>query len=226
VNIFSLASLFRVATFDQTFGATMNKWKVLLAAGALSLAATLPAAAATLQVEGDILTGAAGVTVNTAAGLKTYNVEFLDGSCVTLFSNCAPPGSSLPAFAFTNEDDARVASQALFDQVFLGIFDTQPEKTRGCSFERICRALTPYSLVGNLQLMIGADNFNDTNLLLGPFEGTRFFNPADQNFNTYARWTEVAVVPVPAGATLVLSGLVAFAGLRWRKGRGRRRVQV
>ena len=88
------------------------------------------------------LMGATNVDVNGAS----YDVQFLDGSCISRFLNCNPD-----LFAFNNEADATAASQALLDSVFidstLGLFDTDPELTSGCLSTEVCAVLTPYGLV-------------------------------------------------------------------------------
>jgi hypothetical protein len=43
---------------------------------------------------------------------------------------------------------------------------------------------------------------------------------------TYAVWSEVTPIPLPAGAPLILTGFAALAALRWRKRRENRRAQV
>jgi hypothetical protein len=211
----------------------MKNWKVLLAAGALSLAATLPAAAATLNVDANgFLTGASGVTVATSAGTKTYNVEFLSGSCASIFSNCAadPASSSLPAFAFTTSTDAVAASQSLLDQVFVdgiaGDFDSNPELTRGCL---TCFVLTPFRISLSpffLEIAVVENGFQDLLFLETPFDPAFVLEPSRSLGAVYAVWTEVTPVPLPAGVPLVLSGVTAFAGLAWRKRRETRRAQV
>ena len=96
-----------------------------LAAALSALFLAQGAAAATLQVTGDgILIGARGVTVDGAL----YDVTFLDGSCVAAFGECDSEDDYSVSFAA-----AELFAQALLDQVFLGVFDTDPERTRGCS---------------------------------------------------------------------------------------------
>lgn len=104
--------------------------------------ATTGAQAATLNVVAGILVGASGVDV----GGTLYDVEFVDGTCVGLFSGC----DSVDDFAFTTSSDALAASQALLDEVFIdggpGLFDTHPELTQGCTSVSTCNALTPYAI--------------------------------------------------------------------------------
>ena len=101
------------------------------------------AQAATFDVIGGQLFGASGVDV----GGTLYDVEFLDGSCITLFNGC----DDVSDFTFQTSLAASVASQALLDQVFLdgplGNFDSSPNLTNGCSIglaSTRCWSLTPY----------------------------------------------------------------------------------
>lgn len=91
-----------------------------------------------------LLTGASGVVV----GGRSYSVSFLDGSCFSLFSGC-----SASSFEFQSYDSAKIANQALLDQVFLdvplGQFDSRPELTVGCSDPIRCYVNTPYFLEPN-----------------------------------------------------------------------------
>lgn len=98
-------------------------------------------AAVVLHVSGGQLAGASGVMVKGVS----YDVTFVDGSCVALFSGCNEAGD----FMFKTQVDAVAASAALLEQVLLdgplGNFDTRPQDTVGCSYVYVCSALTPYS---------------------------------------------------------------------------------
>ena len=98
----------------------------LLGAAALSLSlatvATQAAAVPVALINGSgQLTGATGVVV----GAVTYNVSFVDGSCISLFGGCVNA-----SFDFHTLADAIAASQALFTQVVSG-FGNQPGKIFG-----------------------------------------------------------------------------------------------
>jgi len=60
------------------------------------------------------------------AGGTLYNVEFLDGTCIDLYSGC----DEVSDFTFQSFGAAQLASQALLDQVFIdgvdGLFDSDP----------------------------------------------------------------------------------------------------
>lgn len=68
------------------------------------------------------LTGSTGVVV----GAVTYNVSFVDGTCISLIAGCVNASFDFYTFA-----DAFVASQALFTQVISG-FGNHPDKIFGC----------------------------------------------------------------------------------------------
>ncbi|MFQ5598481.1 MAG: hypothetical protein ACE5GK_10575 [Nitrospiria bacterium] len=87
------------------------------------------------------LTGATGVVV----GADTFDVSFLDGLCMDLFSGCDDPGN----FTFTTFEGAKLAAAALEATVFLdsekGFFDSIPSKVRGCSGNITpCSIITPF----------------------------------------------------------------------------------
>ena len=76
--------------------------------------------------------GASGVDV----GGTFYDVQFLDGTCIDLHNSCFEASD----FTFQTQAAARLASQALSDQVFnsdsvLGAFDSTPSLTNGCDAE-------------------------------------------------------------------------------------------
>lgn len=190
----------------------MRKLLGWLLLGCLQLLA--PAAgAATLDVRGGVLYGAGGVVVNGAV----YDVQFVDGTCIGLFSGC----DAAQDFPFAGFATAVAASQALLDQVFLdgpqGDFDSNPTLTRGCeaAFQiGQCSVFTPLDTLVNNVLAnnntvpafdsVGAA-FTLNGEHLGPY-GTV----------VYGVWTPA--VPEPATALLGLLGGAAL--LRARRLRG------
>jgi hypothetical protein len=174
----------------------------LLAVGLL--AGPTAAHAVTLHVDANgILTGASGVNV----GGTLYDVQFIDGSCVSLFTGC---DNATEDFDFTTQADALIAAQALFDQVFTdspsGQFDTDVDLTNGCTNSGLgaCSVFIPYGLI----------NFVDTvdveNFFIEDSDGV-IFGPTDPNFDStpnpafvFAVWS-LASVPEPG--TLALLGL-------------------
>lgn len=174
---------------------------------------TTGASAATLDVSGGQLLGAFDVAV----GSNLYDVEFLDGSCVALYSGC----DSVSDFTFKSEAAAQVASQALLDQVFLdgvpGQFDTDPELTNGCASTSVCEIVTPYGFDfsgdPNFTLLTyAAQNFSGASadsLRLRTLDPTR--NLGTSFVLGYARWT---LVPEPSTALLLAAGLTVLSARR------------
>jgi len=174
---------------------------------------SLPAYAVTLDIDATgQLVGASGVVVNGSI----FDVEFVEGACIGLFTGCDDPGD----FPFSNSMDATAASQALLNQVFTGSFLTNASLTNGCNEPSICMVLTPFGLdsspppgsfVSVIALGIGQ---------FGPFSFQIDFGP-DSNTTaipdlTYAQWT-VAPVPIPAALPLFGSALAALAWFGRRK---------
>jgi hypothetical protein len=110
-----------------------NKNKILALVGALALCSSLSATAAPIVVGGELV-GATGVAV----GGSIYNVDFIDGSCASVYSGC----DAASDFTFNSLADGDLASQALLDQVLVGIYDTTPSLTIGCTASDRCHVTT------------------------------------------------------------------------------------
>src|SRR3954464_4666147 len=82
-------------------------------------------AAPILQVDGGKLTGASGVNVNGTL----YDVQFVEGKCNDLFSGCDQSSD----FVFVTQAAADLASSALLNDLFTGIYGSDPTKILGCS---------------------------------------------------------------------------------------------
>jgi hypothetical protein len=110
----------------------------------LVLFTTAKSLAAEPVVDGGELVGATGV----ALGDDFYNVEFVDGTCIGLFSNC---DNAIEDFAFSNPSEVGRAGYALLEQVFIDNgfdFGSKPELTRGCESSTSCQVLVPFSTIG------------------------------------------------------------------------------
>jgi hypothetical protein len=164
-------------------------------------------AAPVLQVEGGVLTGARGVSVNG----ELYDVEFRDGTCIELFSGC----DSLSDFTFT-DSRAIAASQALLDQVFvdgvLGNFDSMPALTRGCgdnTGQGFCAVFTPVDpLVNNVLAQ-------NSSIEVGDLVRFAFTLPSEDlriyDTTVYAVWTvHTPAIPEASTAALLISGIAAL----------------
>ncbi len=163
--------------------------------------------AATLNVSGGgILTGASGVDVNGTL----YDVWFVDDSCENLYGGCDEASD----FTFQTLADAKVAAQALLDQVFLdgvlGNFDSNPALTEGCGFWQICHTYIPYALGSSAGSVNVAAEYNiaagygSDSVANGFTALTKHVVYGDTG--TYAVFAPAAV-PVPAALWLMLSGL-------------------
>jgi hypothetical protein len=182
--------------------------------------------AVSLNVSGGQLLGAYDVNV----GGNLYDVEFVDGSCQTLFSGCG--GSGTHEFAFSTAEQAEASSQSLLDSVFGGEFaggpfDTNPELTVGITNTSLGVILTgfgAYDLDDGSLYLDGAFNSSLAEPdRLGCATGQCSLLP-DVDLATlpnavYAQWTGVSAVPVPAAVWLFGTALVGLIGFGKRKPR-------
>ena len=181
--------------------------------GALTFAllTVIRADAATLNVVGGELLGASGVNV----GGVLYDVEFVEGSCISLFAGC----DEVTDLDFDSATTATAAAQALLDQVLIdgpqGNFGSDPSLTFGCSHSDLCLTFVPYDTIlpnGRVNTkyaynFTGGDSVgNNQNIL------TR--DTASRPLENYARFS-VSPVPLPAALPLFLTMLAGMAGLRW-----------
>ncbi len=173
------------------------------------------AKAVVLNVSGGQLLGATGVNVDGTL----YDVTFIDGSCVDLFSGC----NEFADFTFIDAATALLAAEALMATVFTdsgaGLFDTRPELTFGCGFIGDCRTHVPYDPdVPNQYLFTRTGNFADEGLdisVAGTF-GNRNVDSSLSNTSNFADFTPTTI-PEPSTLALFATGLALLAFLGWRR---------
>lgn len=169
-------------------------------------------AAPMLQVTAGKLTGALGVNV----GGAWYDVTFVEGSCVSLFTGCDDTSD----FTFRNGADATSASEALLNQVLLngtkGMFDSMPELTFGCSDTDICVVYTPFAIRNDGALLLATtNNTPGSDSALGGVRSKTADSTTSPSV-VYARWSPAAAVPEPATLSLVAVAVMALVGMRRR----------
>jgi hypothetical protein len=187
------------------------------AVAAFAIAASVPATAATLLVDGGgKLVGATDVFVLGTA----YNVSFVDGTCAALFGGCDDSSD----FVFTSEIPALFAAQALELQVFFDapggpFFDSDYTLTSGCGPDPSngvlsCDVLIPFALSVNPAFVQTATFFNggvrpdETSPATGELIS---YDTANDAFQVYARFTlPTGSVPEPSTWAMMLLGFGAI----------------
>lgn len=197
----------------------MNVIRCALAASLLLLSSVASAALINVAPNG-LLTGAQGVQV---AG-SLYDVSFLDGTCIELFTGC----DGAEDFLFNTPLTALQASIALSEQVFLddallGAFDSVPGLTNGCGADEfLCNILTPYTVgpSGVVDAQYFANLIDQSSDSLGTAGEMRdstlapLPNRADRD--VWAVWKTAAPIAVSEPGTLALfaAGLLALWSTR------------
>ncbi len=170
-----------------------------------------PALAAELVVLDGVLIGANDVIVDGGS----YDVRFAAGTCVDLFNGCNEQSD----FVFQTSSEAIAASMALRDQVFIGTFDADPEKTINCTNPSVCYFYTPFDVIndaiqshyyGNSSTAIGTGPLN-FNLGFAPS-----FALSTLTHHNYAVFSTSAV-PEPATWAFLIFGFGAIGGAMRRQ---------
>jgi hypothetical protein len=195
---------------------TLSSLRPFAAGLLLAFASASSSAASVLDIVEGKLTGASGVVVN---GL-TYKVKFVDGTCAQIYGVCDKSN-----FITNDPAIARLFSLALDQQVFSGMFDTQPEMTFGCTYTEMCGVETPYDEdAGRLSLDAV---FNYKELTVDTFGASNVFVSYDwgQSFTyTHALWSLQSPNAIPEPGPLALLA-VAGGAMIWSQ-RRRREVKV
>lgn len=186
--------------------------------------------AAQLVISEGNLIGATGVQV----GQTLYNVSFIDGSCIDIFTGC----NQQHHFTFSDLSDANIASQALLEQVLINLpapntFDDDPEKSNLCSNSGLCVYFTPYDLAVNTELagnpleVLVSSAFNrskETESSSPDGVGHQSFSRTEDlaitntgNLVGYAVWTPANPVPIPASGLTMISALALLFGARYTR---------
>jgi hypothetical protein len=138
-------------------------------------------------------------------------VEFLDGTCADVFFGC----TNSFFFAFDDLLEARDASWALADQIFLdgasGAFDSNPALTRGCEDAAECSVHAPHALLNSVEVGTtfvrnsSAEEFDirDSTQII---RGLAMSSPS----KTWARWRPV---PEPGSNVMATAALVTLGVL-------------
>ena len=199
----------------------LRKFTLLLVAFAL-FAPIAYADSITLNVDGNgILTGARNVMV----GGTLYDVDFVDGTCESVFGAC-----DVSHFVATDAASATLFSQALLDQVLIdgsaGSFDSLPSTIFGCGpatrQNTICIVYTPFGII------LGGSLGTETRFSeavdwypsgIDPDEvvtsgGLLAYDTTDQDCCVWAKWS---AVPEPPTLALLPLGLIGIAVLRRRR---------
>ena len=178
------------------------------------------------HIQYDQLVGATGIEING----EVYQVQFADSSCILLFNNC----DETTDFFFPDAQSGLEANLALLEQVLLdlpsGLFDSEPELTRGCYSHIQCSIVTPIGSVAPQLEMFPAvflinkkDQRSDIHTGSGStFRASDFgLRNSSADTLTYAIWSRDGganvSVPVPASLFLFSSAVIAVLVVKDRR---------
>ncbi|VAW64136.1 hypothetical protein MNBD_GAMMA09-1293 [hydrothermal vent metagenome] len=184
------------------------KYRRLIAGFTMVFVLLVPASgwAVSLIVNNGQLMGAKDVSVSGVL----YNVSFQDGTCINLFNGCDQASD----FVFNTEAMARVAGQALLDTVFIdvpeGAFDTVPKRTNGIRWDYdgiVQMPVSPINAQSVLVLKLIHSRFEASDQIQGLATFPISSDLTLSDITTFAVWSPVSQVPIPASIWLFGSGL-------------------
>ena len=153
----------------------------------------------------------------------TYNVSFLDGTCISVFDGCDESSD----FAFNSDADANSTSVALMEQVFNSVdtYDKDPELTRGLTHLGAGDILTPYAFYSTSVVYYSGMTNRASILTDLTFCGVLdasctfgiTFDLSSSSSRTWAKWSQVSAVPVPAAIWLFGTALIGLVGFGKRR---------
>ena len=190
----------------------MKKIMGALLAAALVFGAMPASAAVVLKVgANNRLLGATGVEI----GKATYNVDFMDGSCATVYGACTRDRFDFKTKA---DADADAAASALFAQVLKGRYlSFDPGNITGCA--STCDIVIARALVdGDVEVTLAANRGNRQIIGTG-YLPPNYSTVVDSGL-TYAKFTlqVPAAVPEPATWAMMLVGFGMIGGTaRYRR---------
>ncbi len=141
-----------------------------------------------------------------------YDVRFVEGTCVALFSGCDEDSD----FTFQTLIEGNQAADALLNQVFTdsseGMFDTIPELTLGCEATTKCQLLFPYEAGTSRQyrqIRVNNGGRGTSNGFQDLFANPSFDTSGDPD-EVFVIFTRSIAIPEPSTLILFATGLAGL----------------